>query len=75
MPRSRITSKGQITIPAVVREQLHLEVGDEVHFDVQANGTAILRTLREPPAKLFGILGDAAAGVAIEEMDPGTLDA
>lgn len=75
MPRSRITSKGQITIPAAVREQMHLEVGDEVHFDVQSNGTAILRTLREPPAKLFGILGDATVRVSIEEMDPGTFDA
>jgi len=31
--RARITSKGQITIPAAVREQLGLRTGDEIAFE------------------------------------------
>lgn len=31
--RARITSKGQITIPAAVREQLGLQTGDEIAFE------------------------------------------
>lgn len=31
--RARITSKGQITIPAAVREQLGLRTGDEIVFE------------------------------------------
>ncbi len=31
--RARLTSKGQITIPAAVREQLGLATGDEVAFE------------------------------------------
>jgi AbrB family looped-hinge helix DNA binding protein len=75
VPRSRLTSKGQITIPAAVREQLQLETGDEVYFDLRPDGTAILRTLRAPAEKLFGMLGTPARSVSIEEMNPGTLDA
>lgn len=74
MPRARITSKGQITIPVAVREQLLLDVGDEVYFDVRPDGTAIIRALREPPQRLFGMLGTARRHVAVEDMNPGTLD-
>ena len=30
---ARITSKGQVTIPAAVREELGLEMGDEIAFE------------------------------------------
>ncbi|NPV71834.1 MAG: AbrB/MazE/SpoVT family DNA-binding domain-containing protein [Firmicutes bacterium] len=33
MLRSKVTSKGQITIPSRVRERLDIEYGDEVVFD------------------------------------------
>ncbi len=31
---SRITAKGQVTIPVAVRRALHLDVGDEVIFEL-----------------------------------------
>jgi antitoxin PrlF len=43
MPRSTLTSKGQITLPKVVREVLHLDVGDRVAFEVRADGVVELR--------------------------------
>ena len=52
--RARITSKGQVTIPAAVREQVGLRPGDEIAFEP--------KTLRFSPvprpklSELYGIL-------------------
>ena len=39
----RITSKGQVTIPAQIREQLNLRAGDEVEFVVEGNTLRVVR--------------------------------
>jgi antitoxin PrlF len=41
---SRVTSKGQITIPKRVRESLHVETGDSLVFEVR-EGEAVIRRL------------------------------
>lgn len=38
----RITTKGQVTIPQEVREQLHLQPGTEVDFVVEGNVVKIV---------------------------------
>jgi antitoxin PrlF len=73
MAESTITSKGQITIPKVVREALHLEVGDKVYFDLKEDGTVVLVARNEPVESLFGLLKSKAKlrrPVRIEEMNP-----
>lgn len=40
---TKITSKGQVTIPRAIRESLGVGSGDEVEFSTQANGTIELR--------------------------------
>lgn len=40
--QSRLSSKGQVTIPVEVREQLHLEPGDTVIYEVEGE-RAVLR--------------------------------
>ena len=55
--RARITSKGQVTIPAPVREQLGLRTGDEIAFEPKT-----LRFSAAPRPKLselYGILAPA----------------
>ena len=47
--RSRISSKGQITVPKAIRERLGLYPGAEVEFDL-ADDAATLR--RSPPSDL-----------------------
>jgi AbrB family looped-hinge helix DNA binding protein len=42
MPRARLTSKGQVTIPIAVRQRLGLRTGDEIDFD-EDRGVFILR--------------------------------
>jgi len=40
--KSRLSSKGQVTIPSEVREKLHLEPGDTVIYEIEEN-RAVLR--------------------------------
>ena len=56
--RSRISSKGQITIPAEIRESLGLRAGTLVVFEPRPEG-ALLRkgtTGEHPVDKLYGLL-------------------
>jgi antitoxin PrlF len=60
-----ITSKGQITIPLKIRQQLGLKVGDKLEFITQA-GQVIVQPARDntdPFAKYVGILGTFQGGV------------
>ncbi len=41
---AKLTSKGQVTVPKVVREALGLEEGDEVLFHVEGNRAVLART-------------------------------
>ncbi len=50
--RARLTSKGQVTIPAAVREQLGLRTGDEVAFEPKT-----LRFSAVPRPKLSELYG------------------
>lgn len=42
MAVSTITSKGQTTIPKIVRDRLRLKAGDRVEFLLQEDGTALM---------------------------------
>lgn len=44
MPYSKVTSKGQLTVPVAVRRKHHLEPGTRVSFE-EKNGDLILRPL------------------------------
>jgi antitoxin PrlF len=46
MASSRLSSKGQVTIPQEVREDLGLRPGDRVDF-VKEDGKTVLKPLRE----------------------------
>jgi antitoxin PrlF len=41
---AKITSKGQVTVPKVVREALGIKAGDEVVFRVEGNRAVLART-------------------------------
>ena len=56
MSESKVTSKGQITIPKMVREQLNLEAGDRVYFDVRDDGSVLMIARNGPIENLFGRL-------------------
>ncbi|MGD9704602.1 MAG: AbrB/MazE/SpoVT family DNA-binding domain-containing protein [Acidimicrobiia bacterium] len=41
---ARVSSKGQVTVPKVVRDALGIEEGDEVVFRVEGNRAVLART-------------------------------
>jgi antitoxin PrlF len=64
---SALTVKGQMTIPKVIREHLHLKPGDKVKFFVHPDGTVFLLP-KLPVSALRGIV-KARRRVTLEEMD------
>jgi AbrB family looped-hinge helix DNA binding protein len=56
MPRATVTSKGQITIPRIVRERLGIESGDALEFAFESDDGVRLRKLSLSARDLRGIL-------------------
>ena len=50
MDTARVTTKGQITIPQRVREQMGIQTGDVLAFVGQEDGTVVVQKLRLPDA-------------------------
>jgi len=55
---STISSKGQITVPASIREKLGLLPGTEVEFVLQRNGVFLRKGARDlhPVDRAFGLI-------------------
>jgi antitoxin PrlF len=69
MATSTLTSKGQITLPQVVRRTLGLEAGDKLDFVADADGGFKIVALRQDVKVLRGRFARrAAAPVSIEAM-------
>ncbi|MCF6322501.1 MAG: AbrB/MazE/SpoVT family DNA-binding domain-containing protein [Rhizobiaceae bacterium] len=67
---SKITSKGQITVPKAVRKRLNLKAGDSVEF-VEVNGEFIFKPRNLRAGDLAGILGPPPSGetLTIDQMN------
>ena len=72
MSDAKVTSKGQITIPKMVRERLHLEPGDHVTFDVLDDGSVVMKPRNLPWERLVGMLRpNGKTTVTVAGMEPG----
>jgi antitoxin PrlF len=69
MSTATLTSKGQITIPASVRAELGVQVGDRVEFVQIAPGRYEFRAATRPVTALKGMFGPAIRVVTIDEMN------
>jgi antitoxin PrlF len=68
---SRLTSKGQTTIPAEVRDYLGLRPGDRIVYAMK-DGKVELRAKNRRAVDLIGILGPPPAGPkTLEEIEEG----
>jgi len=66
---SAITSKGQITIPKAIRDQLNLAPGDKVKFFIQPDGNLVILP-KLPITALKGIVRSRRDHPpSLEEMD------
>jgi AbrB family looped-hinge helix DNA binding protein len=67
MLSSSVTTKGQVTIPAELREKLGIKPGDRVGFVAEGDRVVIQR-LDTAVESLFGIV-KAKTGASLEQMD------
>ena len=69
MTTATISSKGQITIPADVRQAMQVDTGDRVEFvEVEAGRYEFVAATRSV-TELKGMFGKARRVVSIEEMN------
>ena len=70
MSEARLTSKGQITIPAEVRKAMGLGTGERVVFTVLDDGTTVMRNKTRSIVDLRGMLKPARGTrkVAVGDM-------
>lgn len=67
--RSKLTTKGQMTLPKAAREHLRVKAGDQVKIFPLPDGTVVLLPIR-PVSSLRGLLKSRLGRpVTIEEMN------
>jgi len=71
MAVATLTSKGQITIPKEIRNQLMLHSGDQVDFRLTAQGEVVLKPLTRRVDEVFGRLSKLGQKI----ITPGEMDA
>ena len=62
MAIAKLTSKGQVTIPKVVRERLHLHTGDKMEFIVTQQGEALIRPVTKKVGDVLKVIIDREEG-------------
>ena len=72
MFESTVTSKGQTTIPKLVRETLGVQAGDRVRYVIVGDTVRILPV--RPVQRLFGALSSDGLPVAVEQMEQAVAD-
>jgi antitoxin PrlF len=69
MPSASLTSKGQVTIPKLIRERLKVVTGDRLDFVIEGD-RVVLRPATGDLRSLRGILHRAGRkAVSLREMD------
>jgi AbrB family looped-hinge helix DNA binding protein len=64
-----LTSKGQLTLPKPLREQLHLKPGDRVEFVITEDGRVEMQPVTASVTRLKGMVPPPQRPVSLEEMD------
>lgn len=75
MATSTITSKGQVTIPKKIRQQLNLKKGDQIDFQLLPDGEIRISPQKRSYHDLYGILNrENQKPVSVHEMDEGVAE-
>jgi AbrB family looped-hinge helix DNA binding protein len=68
MVAATITSKGQITIPKKIRQELGLQTGDRIAFKIREDGVVEIHPDNVDIMSLHGILKPKKQGISITDM-------
>ena len=69
MTTARLTSKGQITLPKIIRDHLELKSGDRVEFLIGSDESVIVLPATRDIRELKGIIPKPTQPLSIEEMN------
>lgn len=69
-----ITSKGQVTVPKSIREQLHLHPGDKIEFFLSENNQVWFIPVTGSIKRLKGMVPPPKKPVSIEDMNKAIRD-
>jgi antitoxin PrlF len=73
MPVATVTSKGQVTIPKEVRDDLGIETGTKLYFVRTAQGY-VIKSASNSVLRLAGTMKYDGPPVSVEEMDDAVKD-
>jgi antitoxin PrlF len=66
---SRMTSKGQVTIPKRMRDELGLQPGSEIEFVPNGSGEIVVRAKRIlDPSRFDALIGTLDLGMTTDEF-------
>lgn len=68
---SKLTSKGQVTVPEEIRGELHLVAGDRLVWEISEKGVARVQRLGGDWRDLAGLLSKPGVHQSLEAMDDG----
>ncbi len=68
MPQSKVTSKGQVTIPVQMRNDLKIDAGDVLEFVKVADGRYEVMVANSKISDIKGLFGRARKNVSLDEM-------
>lgn len=67
--RVRISKSGQITLPVKVREQLGVEIGEQVDIVRETDGTVVIEPVRHyTAAELAGTFGPRSTELDVDDL-------
>ncbi|QTN32740.1 AbrB/MazE/SpoVT family DNA-binding domain-containing protein [Akkermansiaceae bacterium] len=70
--KATLTSKGQITVPVKIREQLNLRTGDKLDFQIEGTSIKVSPARKKGTLEeLMNILPRAKRSYTVEEMNEG----
>lgn len=67
--QAMLTSKGQITLPKLLRDRLHLQPGDKIEFLLDSAGNVQLKPITQPVGRLKGMVPPPRRPLTLEEME------
>ena len=67
---TKVTSKGQVTIPKPVRDHLGIVSGSQVEFRRAADGSIVIEKAdgTRPPSRFTKLVGIAGPGLSTDEI-------
>ena len=74
MTTATISSKGQVTIPKIIRSRHHLEAGDKIEFLEDEQGVVTILPVTQSVTKLKGLIAKPKKPVSIEDMKQAVIE-